>query len=295
MKWYQSLFRWALLGCVAMVGIGFLAGGLLGDAGKNAELPVYSPPGDDVDWMQVVHDVDKEFQTAWSRDAIQNAELADWRTVCRRLSLALVGNGISLEDMRWLESLPEGTRIRSWTERLLADRRFADYWAERLARSYVGADEGPFIVYRRRRFVNWLSEQLYQNRPYSEIVYALITAQGIWTENPQVNFLTVTLDSDDSGRPDPIRLAARTSRAFWECESTACSVTATFWVTSVWEALPNYEKERSKISISWPRSTVRRRIRLLESATTRRRMNTSIFMKMKRKSCSRRFLFWRSC
>ena len=51
------------------------------------------------------------------------------------------------------------------------------------------------------------------NRGYDQIVRDLITAEGLWTDRPEVNFLTVTFDSND-GNPDPIRLAARTSRAF---------------------------------------------------------------------------------
>ena len=30
-----------------------------------------------------------------------------------------------------------------------------------LARSYVGTEDGPFILYRRSRFVSWLEDQLY--------------------------------------------------------------------------------------------------------------------------------------
>lgn len=216
MKWYQSLARWTLLLAVGLVGIGYLASGLSGDIRDAGELPakVHSNGRSTADWMTVVEDVDKEFQTTWTRAGLASAAPADWQTVSRRISLAFIGTGISLEDMRWLETLPEDARIDALTERLLADHRFADYWAERLGRAYVGADEGPFIVYRRRRFITWLSEQVHQQKPYSQIVRSLITAKGIWTENPQVNFLTVTLDTTEKGRVDPIRLAARTSRAF---------------------------------------------------------------------------------
>jgi len=216
MKWYQSLARWTLLAAVGLLGIGYLANGLSGD-GRSTQpppIPKASTASETADWMEVVADVDAEFETTWNRESLSRAPAADWQTVSRRISLALIGSSISLEDMRWLESLPEGTQVDALTERLLADHRFADYWAERLGRAYVGADIGPFIVYRRRRFITWLSQQLHDRVPYSQIVRKLITAKGIWTENPQVNFLTVTLDTTEKGRVDPVRLAARTSRAF---------------------------------------------------------------------------------
>lgn len=52
------------------------------------------------------------------------------------------------------------------------------------------------------------------NRRIDEILHTLITARGLPTDRPEVNFLTVTMDSGEQGQPDPIRLAAHTSRAF---------------------------------------------------------------------------------
>nr|WP_236649823.1 DUF1549 domain-containing protein [Rhodopirellula sp. SM50] len=144
---------------------------------------------------------------------LQSAPPADWMASCRRLSLALIGSGVSLQEIRGLENLPVDRRESTHLSNLLRDPRFHDYWAERWTRFIVGADEGPFIVYRRRRFRHWLSDELAANRPYDQIVGDLITAEGLWTDRPEVNFLTVTFDSND-GNPDPIRLAARTSRAF---------------------------------------------------------------------------------
>ncbi|MCM2369513.1 DUF1553 domain-containing protein [Aporhodopirellula aestuarii] len=141
------------------------------------------------------------------------APAANWLTVCRRLSLAMVGSGLSLEEIRNLESLPENERIVSHREALLVDPRFHDYWGERFTRFYVGADNGPFLVYRRRRFRTWLSEQFAAQTPYDVLVRRLITANGLWTDRPEVNFYTVTFDSGN-GQPDPIRMAARTCRAF---------------------------------------------------------------------------------
>ncbi|HRX81297.1 MAG TPA: DUF1553 domain-containing protein, partial [Pirellulaceae bacterium] len=120
----------------------------------------------------------------------------------------------SLEEIRVLQSLPDDQRLEWWVSRILEDRRYADYVAERLARSYVGTDNGPFIVFRRRRFVTWLSDQLLANKPYDQLVRELISDKGIWTNSPSVNFLTVTLDEDNKGKPDAIRLAGRTTRAF---------------------------------------------------------------------------------
>lgn len=154
-----------------------------------------------------------QWEAQIASSGLSAAAPADWLTVCRRLSLALVGSGMSLEEIRTLERVDESQRIERHRESLLADPRFHDYWAERFTRFYVGADEGPFLVYRRRRFRTWLSDRIAAQMPYDQLVRRLITAEGLWTDRPEVNFYTVTFDSGD-GQPDPIRMAARTCRAF---------------------------------------------------------------------------------
>ncbi|MEZ6109301.1 MAG: DUF1553 domain-containing protein [Pirellulaceae bacterium] len=158
--------------------------------------------------------IDGEFHTAWDAAELETADEADSHVLARRLSLALIGTIPSLEELRVFDELAPEERIDAWTEYLLRDPRHADYFGERLARSLVGVENGPFLVYRRRRFVHWLSEQIAQNRPYDELVQQLLTDEGLWTDSPAVNFVTVTLDQNNDNQPDPIKLAARTTRAF---------------------------------------------------------------------------------
>lgn len=168
------------------------------------------------------HGYDREYwnrvlEEAWREriegSSLTHAPMADWLTVSRRLSLAMVGSGLSLEEIRELQQISEQERFQRHRDKLLQDARFHDYWAERLTRYLVGADDGPFLVYRRRRFRTWLSEQLAENVRYDQLVRKLITAEGLFTDRPEVNFHTVTFDSGD-GSPDPVRMAARMSRAF---------------------------------------------------------------------------------
>lgn len=173
------------------------------------------PVADEIGQIQAVaRGVDLEFQQRWKDKSLTPASRAEDLQIARRLSLGLTGTIPSLEEIRRFEEIPQEDRIAWWTDYLLNDVRTADYLAERLARSYVGTEDGPFIVYRRRRFVNWLSEQLQENRPYDQIVRSLLTDNGLWTDTPSVNFYTVTIENDEGGQPNPIRLAARTTRAF---------------------------------------------------------------------------------
>lgn len=190
-----------------------LAAALLPDPSPRswtADRPVAAPttPTPDVAAL-----VDASFRRRWEAEGLATAPKADELAIMRRLSLALTGSIPSLEEIRAFEALPEGDRIAPWLDHLLADRRFADYFAERFARAYVGTEAGPFLVYRRRRFVSWLSDQLQEGRPYDAIVRDLIADDGLWTDRPATNFVTVAYDPEVE-LPDANRLAARTARAF---------------------------------------------------------------------------------
>ena len=158
-----------------------------------------------------VFKVDRVLAEKWRANNLQPARAADEFTILRRLSLVLHGTSPSLEEIRLFEADTQPQRIERWTERLLADRRFADYFARRLARVFVGADDGQFIVFRRDRFWAWLGAQLHDNRPYDAVVRAMIAERGLWTGEPEVNFVTATVTQ---GNIDYNKLAGRTVRAF---------------------------------------------------------------------------------
>jgi hypothetical protein len=164
------------------------------------------------DYSPIVHDVDTRFHQEWLHNNLTPASPAPELSVARRLALALTGSIPSLEEIRRFEAQPAGQRLNDYLSRLLQDRRYADYFAERLARAYVGTEDGPFLIYRRRRFVSWLSDELMKNRPYDQIVRELIADEGLWTDKPATNFVTVTVEPGKG--PNPERLAARVARAF---------------------------------------------------------------------------------
>ena len=159
----------------------------------------------------IVTDVDRLFARKWAEAGVTPANPVDDLAILRRLSLVLHGTVPSLEEIRAFESDAGAKRIERWVEKMLEDRRFSDYFARRLARVYVGADEGQFVVFRRDRFWAWLGEQLQKNRPYDEVVREMIAERGLWTGEPQVNFITSAVNE---GYVDVNKLAGRTVRAF---------------------------------------------------------------------------------
>jgi hypothetical protein len=208
-RWQKRLL---LIGTAGAVGLATLWSFVPTDASLATKNAVYLDR--QVELTDVVSTLDNEFAATIADTGLETAPPASWQTVTRRLSMALVGKGLSLEEYRWVESLPEGERINRWTEALLDDPRSHAYLAERFARAFVGTSEGPFVLFRRRKFQLWLADQIAENRNYDAVVRSMVSGEGLWTDNPGVNFITATMDEQDDGRADPIRLAGRTSRAF---------------------------------------------------------------------------------
>jgi hypothetical protein len=165
------------------------------------------------DFAPTVERVDTAFRDTWRQNDLEPAPAAPELAVARRLSLGLTGTIPSLQEIRQFEGR-DGDRVQWWLDGLLRDPRCHDYLAERLARAYVGTEDGPFILYRRRRFVSWLSEQIAANRLYDQVVRDLIASDGLWTSDPAVNFLSVTANQDQNNKLNPERLAGRVARAF---------------------------------------------------------------------------------
>lgn len=159
-----------------------------------------------------VEQFDGVMREAWRAANVEPAPEVDDLQWMRRVGLALAGTIPSLEEIRQFEAQHGLQRRGWWVEHLLADRRSSDYLAERIGRALVGVETGPFLVYRRRRFVTWLSDQLAANRPYDSLVREMISTDGLWTDRPATNFVTVAMRPEADEGLDTTQLATRTAR-----------------------------------------------------------------------------------
>ncbi|MCA9011370.1 MAG: DUF1549 domain-containing protein [Planctomycetaceae bacterium] len=159
-----------------------------------------------------VQSLNERLHSIWQAAKVPPAVAADELDVLRRLSLALFGTVPSLEDIRAFENDSGPNRIDRWVVKMLQDSRYSDYFSERLARSLVGIEDGPLIIFRRDRLAAWLAVQLHKDASWSDMTKELIAAEGLWTDQPATNFITVAR-TDDEGL-DENKLAGRTVRTF---------------------------------------------------------------------------------
>jgi hypothetical protein len=198
---------------VVAAGIAGLRASLFSLDTKSRQISFDSSAVKEDDFRKTVRQVDETFQKEWLQRDLKPAAAADHLIIARRLSLALTGSVPSLEEIRQFEAQPAETRLAGWANYLLNNQRYADYFADRLARAYVGTEDGPLLLYRKRRYLAWLSDELHKNTPYGAIVRDMIAGKGLNTDSPGVNFIAATYD-DAKKKPDPEKLAIRVCRAF---------------------------------------------------------------------------------
>ncbi len=164
------------------------------------------------DLLPVAQRVDQLVLAQLRAAHVEPAGQTDDLVVLRRLSLALLGTIPSLEEIRRFEADTRPDRLSIWTNAFLSDARYHDYFAERLARAYVGVGGTDlFIQYRRDRFSEWLRQQLRDNVPYDQMVRSMVSGVGVSTDKAEVNFVTAAFANNEF---DQNKLAGRTVRAF---------------------------------------------------------------------------------
>jgi hypothetical protein len=133
--------------------------------------------------------------------------LAGDETFLRRASLDLIGRLPTPDEMRsFLADAASHKRARA-IDRLLEGEAYAVNWGRywRDAVTYHTPASGNYL--RWQLFDRWWVEQLRRNRPWNEVVAALVTASGINDELAPVNYLTALYGN-------PVEIAATTSRVF---------------------------------------------------------------------------------
>ncbi len=134
-------------------------------------------------------------------------DMVDDETFLRRLSLDLTGRLPDPDTLhRFLADPTSDKRARKIEELLKSDAyavNWGRYWRDAL--TYHTPASGNYL--RWKLFDEWWTTQLRINRPWDQIVTALVTAYGINDETPAVNYLTALYGN-------PVEIAATTSRVF---------------------------------------------------------------------------------
>jgi hypothetical protein len=203
--------RW--LTWISLPVLGLLLSAVVQTAG-SVETPLSAPPAvpESQRLDAAVERLNQYFQQRWQQAGVQPVAQADELTVFRRVSLALFGCVPALAEIKAFEQDLQPDRLDRWIVRMLRDERFGRYFADRLARSLTGVEQGPLFIFRRDRLRDWLAEQVLADASWARMTRDLIAAEGLWTDQPAANFITIARMENEE--IDETKLAGRTVRAF---------------------------------------------------------------------------------
>jgi hypothetical protein len=132
---------------------------------------------------------------------------ADDETFLRRASLDLAGRLPGPAEVRTWVADPAPDKRTHLIDRLLHSEAYAVNWG-RYWRDVVTYQTPASANYLRwQLFDRWWADQFRRNRPWDEVVTALVTADGVNDESAPVNYLTALYGN-------PVEIAATTSRVF---------------------------------------------------------------------------------
>lgn len=151
-------------------------------------------PREELDSHQVVVAINTEVRRGWEIGEVEPSAVADDSEWLRRVSLDLIGR---IPTVGEVESFLANRRLKKREElvdRLLDDsayaRNFTTIWTNLLVgrRSEPRVDRGALQKFLRMSFA--------ANRPWNQIVYDLVSAEGSSSENGATNFLIAHLNND---------------------------------------------------------------------------------------------------
>ena len=173
----SSRHRFAALGLLAAITLGVAA-------------PTSASADAKKDWKAAASKVDDLVGAHWkSQKDLVVAPRADDAEYLRRVTLDLTGTiPTEAEIVAFLKD-PSPEKRSTVVDVLLASPRHADWFAMWFGNLLVGSSIRNRNL-DRRSFNDWLRDQFRRNRPYDELVYDLLTAQGNSEENGAIGFVS---------------------------------------------------------------------------------------------------------
>lgn len=176
----------------------------------------FTSPADD----PVVQFINEKIRTAWKDNEITPSEPADDAEWLRRVYLDIVGHIPPYEVVEeFLDEKNKDEHKRAkLIERLLDDPAYVRNWTTIWTNLSIGRSTPRRVS--RAGMEKFYREAFARNRPWNDVVYDLITAEGHFEQNGAVNYLLAQMTMRD----DAVQATANTTRLFMgiQVQCTQC-------------------------------------------------------------------------
>jgi len=156
--------------------------------------------------------INEQIRQGWKDNEVIPSDTADDAEWMRRVYLDVVGHIPSGKDVEEFLRDKDPAKRSKLVDKLLADsayvRNFTTYWTNTLI-GRVTPDKTN-----RAALEKFLRESLAKNRPWNDIAYDLISAEGRFDENGATNYLLAQLQLNPNSEEYVVEATAKTARIF---------------------------------------------------------------------------------
>ncbi|MCH8830641.1 MAG: DUF1549 domain-containing protein, partial [Planctomycetes bacterium] len=154
--------------------------------------PFVVPAGGSTDNAVVAY-IDFRLKQRWREEMVAPSAIAADGKWLRRVSLDLIGRIPTAEEVEKFRQDPDPGKRRTLVDRLLDDPRYVRNWTTVWSNLLVG--QSPNRDVDKPALEKFLRDSFRRNRPWNEIVFDFIAAEGDGRENGAANFLIAHLNN----------------------------------------------------------------------------------------------------
>jgi hypothetical protein len=162
------------------------------------------------DPLPTVAAIDRDIDRRLADAKMPASPRADDAEFLRRVTLDITGRIPTLERANAFLDSNDSDKRRKLIDELLSSPEFGQHLGGTWRKLIVPANITGMKV-QGDTFTPWLAEQFNRNRPWNDLVYELLTAEGDVRMNPQTGFI---MGNAENGQPQPNLLAASATRLF---------------------------------------------------------------------------------
>ncbi|MEI8382395.1 MAG: DUF1549 and DUF1553 domain-containing protein [Planctomycetota bacterium] len=160
--------------------------------------PVVPPPPqskhENLDSHEVVAAINADIRRGWEVASVRPSPVADDSEWLRRVSLDLIGRIPTVDEAEAFLSSKRPNKRSEAVDKLLDNTEFARNWTTVFTNVLIGRRSDQRV--NRPAFQKFLRMSFAANRPWNQIVYDLIAAEGNNVEKGETNFLIAHLNND---------------------------------------------------------------------------------------------------
>ena len=172
-----------------------------GDAEKAAPKPVqlkeiYST-GESASIKELIAFINEKVRQGWIENNLEPSPVAEDGEWLRRVHLDIVGHVPPVEEVDAFIADKDKSKRAKVIDKLLDDPAYVRSWTTTWTNLLIGRGNGNANMggpQRRAALQKFLREGFAKNRPWNDVVYDLIAAEGNYAENGAVNFLLAHLN-----------------------------------------------------------------------------------------------------